>query len=117
MSLSFDITATAVPLPMSDEDAALNTAIVFTLMAADMNGFESDEDVNEFMVRCYLLKMVGMFPASRMPTLVELDRFKGIRTNVATKTRTAFVNSLRHEMVRRAERQALEQRDAEAVPA
>lgn len=97
MSLDYDIRNTPIfaehGAPTSEQDGIL-TAIVFTLMAVDLNGLPDEDAVDEFLIRSRILSKLSLLPSTRLLTRDDLGPFTGITTNVRGLPRKKWLDSI-----------------------
>lgn len=85
------------------EHGDIMAPVTFSLVAVGLNGY-TDDTLPEFLFRVRLLERCGLGVTDRPLPLEYIQRWAGITTNVAPKTRTRFLNDTRHELVREVER-------------
>lgn len=109
MSLNYDLTkikdfkALYICEENEQEECQLNPTterLIFLSMEVDL-GEISEKNVDEWLVRLEMMRMVGWAPRTPI-TRADIERHIGLRTNVASKTRAGYKTKLAKHIEREA---------------
>lgn len=112
MSLDFDCSDCADPLPANDEEAVMRKCLVFETMAVCLNSI-TEENEAEWVFRVMLLQKVDMstivfgtedMTEKRDHLLAALKRWRGMTTNASAQPRKKWLATTMELLARDVER-------------